>query len=48
MAKIIHVDFSKRGKELYYLKKQRKEEQRWQKREDNYYRAIAQSQFKFN
>lgn len=48
MAKIIYVDFSKRGKDLYYLKKQRKEEQRWQKREDNYYRAIAQSQFKFN
>ncbi len=48
MAKIIRMDFSKRGKDLYYLKKQRKEEQRWQKREDNYHRAIVQSQAKFN
>ena len=48
MAKIIQVDFSKNGKDLYYLKKERKEERRWQKREDNYYRAIAQSQLKFN
>ena len=48
MAKIIRMDFSKRGKDLYYLKKGRKEEQRWQKKEDNFYRAIEQGRFKSN
>ncbi len=48
MAKVIQVDFSKKGKNLYHLKKERKEERCWQKREDNYHRAIAQSQVKVN
>ncbi len=40
MAKVIKVDFSKKGKELYYMKKQRKEEQKWQKREDKYFEML--------
>ncbi len=34
MGKLIKVDFSKRGKDLFYLKKQRKEEKKWQRREE--------------
>ncbi len=33
MGKVIVVDFSKRGKDLFYLKRQRKEEKKWQRRE---------------
>jgi len=40
MAKIIKVDFSDRGKELYYMKKQRRKEKRWQQREDKFYRML--------